>query len=71
MLCLVCLGKGLSRKYHHQMDKLKGGEIMVLWNILAGLLCFIGGFAACIGLIWLITNAVEKVSEYDEYDYYD
>ena len=53
------------------MDKLKGGEIMVLWNILAGLLCFFGGFAACIGVIWLITNVIEKVSEYDEYDYYD
>lgn len=50
---------------------MKGGEIMVLWNIFAGLLCFFGGFAACIGLIWLITNVVEKVSDYDEYDYYD
>lgn len=52
-------------------DDVKGGEIMVFWNIFAGLLCFFGGFAACIGVIWLITNVVEKVSEYDEYDYYD
>ena len=44
---------------------------MVFWNILAGLLCFFGGFAVCIGVIWWITNVIEKVSEYDEYDYYD
>lgn len=39
---------------------------MVFWNIFAGLLCFFGGFAACIGVIWLITNAMD-----DTDDYYD
>lgn len=43
---------------------------MVLWNILAGAGCFIGGFFACIGLIWFFVSGVDKIeNDYDEYDY--